>query len=170
MVGGAIFLVLVAASVFERNMRPRPPTATTVPPLPPTAAAATRPMAAARRVPAGPVLAITAAEVMRAYDENEIAADQKLKGRRWRVQGEIVSIHRTITETPFVALHGYDRAGLRRVQFEFPFAAEPQLAALKPGQIIRIDATCRGLWGNVRFDECQIADVTDRLSPTEHRP
>ena len=62
---------------------------------------------------------ITATDLHAAYTANEIAADQKYKGKTLRVSGEIADIGKDILATPYVVL---DRARheINRVQFMFP--------------------------------------------------
>ena len=84
---------------------------------------------------------ISAKDLYNFYDVNEVAADEKFKGKRFVVYGEINSIHKNIADQPSVTL----KAGtLSYVDCRFPKEQSSQLVSLQKGQMIAIEGTCNG--------------------------
>lgn len=101
---------------------------------------------------------VSAAELVRKYQENEVAADAELKGRVVVVsRAEIDSISKDALDNPFVAL----KTGrlLEKVLARFSKESTPSLMGLKRGQTVSLRCVAKGLTlQQVVLAECQILD------------
>lgn len=97
------------------------------------------------------VISVSAAEIVAAYDENEIAADARFKGRYVRVEGSIEDIGKDIMGDIYVSIDGggVDEMGLRSVQAFFVDSKADVIANLRTGQAIVIVGRVDGLMMNV---------------------
>lgn len=96
---------------------------------------------------------VTAAELLRAYGENEVAADQRFKGKTLRVSGRVGNVGKDIANHPYVTL---GESGLRSVQAFFSPATESQLIPLKKDTQIVVEGRCDGLFGNVLLKDAML--------------
>lgn len=92
--------------------------------------------------------------MVRAYDNNEVAAGQKYEGKRVSVAGVIESVGRDILDDPYVSLEadGY----FWNVQCMFPESAASRLATLSKGQSVTLAGTVSGKFMNVLMRDCEI--------------
>lgn len=74
---------------------------------------------------------ITAKDLSKAYDENELAADEKYKGKKLEVTGSIEDIAETMGNIT-VSLKGHDI--LKNVMCSFPEEEKGKVAKLKKGE------------------------------------
>jgi hypothetical protein len=93
------------------------------------------------------------------YTDNEVAADQRLKGKRFAVTGIIDSVAKDILDTPYVSFRSSDKGTFRGVQCFFKESEVPQLARLRKGNTLTIEGTCNGLMMNVLMKDCRIVAV-----------
>jgi hypothetical protein len=93
-----------------------------------------------------------AAQLVAYYDENEVKADQDLKGKIVYVQGTIGDIKKDIGNDIYVILKTDDL--LRQVQCYFD--NEEIAAKLQKGQKVRFKGTCDGLMMNVQMKDCEL--------------
>lgn len=87
-----------------------------------------------------PAIAVTSLELAAAYEENEIAADQKYKGKRLEVTGTITGIDSDLMDKPVVQLetkNPFMSAGASGLPVEVA-------ATLKKGQKITLICTGNG--------------------------
>lgn len=113
------------------------------------------PSTASDSTPKAPeAIKISAPDLCAAYIENEVAADEKYKGKYLEITGAIDDIKKDITDTPYVALTTDDV--IRRVQCMFSKNESSVLAELKKGQQITIIGKCDGLMMNVIIRESKI--------------
>jgi hypothetical protein len=82
--------------------------------------------------------AISAKDLYDAYKANEVAADEKFKGKRLVVYGKIKDISKNIADQPSVTL---DAGTLSFVDCRFPKDKTSQLAPLQKGQMTAIECT-----------------------------
>jgi tRNA_anti-like len=80
----------------------------------------------------------TAKAIAADYEQNEIAADERFKGRRIRITGTIHDIGKDILDAPYLSLG----SGSTEVQATFERDEAPSLARLLRGQIVSM--TCVG--------------------------
>ncbi|MGV3617908.1 MAG: OB-fold protein [Fimbriimonas sp.] len=89
-----------------------------------------------------PVL-VTAGGVVRAYEENEVAANQSFRGQRWRVQGMVAEVGHDLADSPYVILSPNDGTQ-GKVQFTFDSSDQASLAVLRKGEVVTIEGSCEG--------------------------
>lgn len=81
-------------------------------------------------------------DLARAYDQNTIAADQRFKGKRFKVTGTVVDINTDFFGRPYLVLNG----GVNQFMnphFEFDKGQENILANIKKGD--RVVLVCKGV-------------------------
>lgn len=95
--------------------------------------------AEARRIEAIPK--VSASEIAIAYNENTVAADQRFKGKEFRVTGSVGDINTDVLGYPYVTLRGGVNEFMEP-QFAFDKSDSDQLAKLKKGD--RVTLACKG--------------------------
>jgi hypothetical protein len=85
---------------------------------------------------------VTVAELVRAYDENTVAADAKFKDKEFQVSGTIDDINTDIIGNPYVTLRGGNE--LMPPQFGFDKGSNEALAKLKKGMKVTMVCTGQG--------------------------
>lgn len=88
--------------------------------------------------------AIPAATLWKDFDANEVAAEDKYKGKVIAVKGTISSITTSPMGYPQVTFSG-DKYGLNNVVCEFSKDDKGQIAKLKKGEKITLTGTCQGM-------------------------
>jgi hypothetical protein len=88
--------------------------------------------------------------ILEEYESNEIAADQRYKGRRVRVKGPISSIGKDILGAPYVTIG----KPLQTLQCVFPRASVDYLASLSKGEFISVECVVSGKLINVILKDC----------------
>ncbi|MEK7995079.1 MAG: hypothetical protein AAB403_14835 [Planctomycetota bacterium] len=99
-----------------------------------------------------PQVTIGATDLFADYKANEIAADQKYKGRVLQVTGTVDSIAKDITGTMYVTLKGDEFIG--SIQCLFDDAHANQLAGLQRGMKVSVKGKCGGKIMNVLLNGC----------------
>lgn len=149
---GLLALAVVIPVVFPRIEQPRVVYPTPDDPHKLTAGdVAAR--AAATSTSVDPYVTITAKDLFAAYDANEIAAEQRFKNARVRVDGIIDDIGTDLLGTPYITLKASD---FWSVQAMFPRSAKSQLASLAKGrpQTVRCESVSK--LGNVILRNCSL--------------
>ena len=85
---------------------------------------------------------VTASELYRAYEANEVSADQQYKGKRLLITGVVENIGKDVMDNPYVALK---IDFLKGVNCYFDDKNNKVLSHLSKGQKIQIIGTCAGL-------------------------
>lgn len=96
---------------------------------------------------------VEAADLVKQYESNEVAADNEYKGKALTVSGVIDKVGKDIADSPYVTL-GAD--GIFQVQCMFENLQDPQLSRLRPGQKIILVGICDGKFGNVLLRRCSV--------------
>jgi hypothetical protein len=99
-----------------------------------------------------PVLKVTSKTLYKEYNNNEIAADDKYKGKIIQVRGTIRDIGKDIMDDAYISLIGDDFFG--DVQCFFP--DKSYLLNLKKGQRVNVIGYCDGLFMNIILQNCII--------------
>lgn len=86
---------------------------------------------------------VTADAIAKAYDENTVAADQRFKGKQFKVSGVIDAINTDFMGDPYITLKGGVNQFMEP-QFKFDKAALDQLATLKKGMTVTLVCTGAG--------------------------
>ena len=102
-----------------------------------------------------PIEEISAAALDSFYEENELAGDEKYKGRMLIVNGIVYSI-----ESSFVSLEGEGMMDVSGVYCHYNSSQYSAVAKLREGQRIRIKGLVRGqdFMGGVDIEDCVILD------------
>lgn len=82
----------------------------------------------------------TAREMAIDYDANTVAADQKYKGKRFKVSGTVTEISTNIMGDPYVTMDGTDE--FTQPQFAFDKGSANQLANVRKGE--KLTLLCEG--------------------------
>ena len=99
-----------------------------------------------------PVLKVTSKTLYKEYNNNEIAADDKYKGKIIQVRGQIREFGKDIMDEAYISLIGDDFFG--DVQCFFP--DKSYLLNLKKGQRVNVIGYCDGLFMNIILQNCII--------------
>jgi hypothetical protein len=99
-------------------------------------------------------ITVPVAELLLSYKSNEVAADQKFKGKRVRTTGVVDDIKKDIVDSIYVTLGTGAELEFPQVQAYFPDSLASKAAALQSGQTITVDCDCEGLMMNVQMKEC----------------
>lgn len=105
--------------------------------------------------PAEEPIAVDAKALTKQYDENELAADQKYKGKLLAVSGKISDIAETLGSVT-VSLEGHEI--LQTVMCSFEASEKPKVAALKKGSKVTLVGTGEGSTAGlyVGLENCSI--------------
>jgi len=161
---GFIGFVLYAFSAYDgpdtTEETPSAATEATGPPKVADASTVTDPPNVADPVPPPPKpIPILAVDLWKAYEQNEVAANQKYLDRRLAVTGRIDEIEDTM-HGPVVRLRTHEYyPGSWSADLDCNFARHdrPALARLKKGHKITITGTCGGeLIGSVQVRNCTL--------------
>jgi len=94
-------------------------------------------------------------DVVSYYAANEVAGDEELKNRVFKVEGSVDRVGKDLLGTSYV-LFKSKPGSIRSVQCMFGNDGKGQLAKLRPGQHIVVFGECKGLMMNVIMEECEI--------------
>jgi len=97
---------------------------------------------------------VSAAQLVNAYEANEVSADAQYKNRIVEVTGTIKSIGKDIMDQPYVTLDGSN--AIASVQCMFDKANQGQLASLNKDTRITLRGRVSGTMMNVILRDCSI--------------
>ena len=107
--------------------------------------------------PSGETVEITSKDLSAEYDKNEIAADNKFKGKTVKVTGKVEDIGKDFMDEVYITLEGQDI--FQGVQVYFKNSGEEETAAtLEKGQDVTIEGNCDGLLLNVQIEDAVFVD------------
>lgn len=108
-----------------------------------------------QKVRTAPTVAnVTATQLFSEYRENEVAADEKYKGKSVVVTGEVESIGKDITDTMYVTLK--TKSSVFGIQAFFSDAHKSTVASMKKGQRLSVKCQCDGKMMNVLLKHCSV--------------
>jgi len=99
------------------------------------------------------IVKVTATKLAEDYDNNEIAADQKYKGKIVEITGTLNSIQ-AMLGSQFITIEGNQI--LSDIQCFFDKSKESELAILQKGKSITVQGRVNGKSLNVEVKECEI--------------
>ena len=102
--------------------------------------------------PSSPI--IDATTLVDSYQNNELAADNTYKGRRFRIQGTIDTIGKDILDNPYVTLKNDD--GFRSVQCFLARGSVSRAGHLSKGDSVTVEGRVDGLMMNVLVKNCDL--------------
>ena len=97
-----------------------------------------------------PSVIITASKLYKEYNSNEIAADEKYKGKIIEVTGVIRDIGNDIMDNAYITLVGDEYFG----DIQCYFNEKSVVAKLSKGKRITVIGSCSGLMMNVQINNC----------------
>ena len=97
-----------------------------------------------------PSVTISASKLYKEYNENEIAADEKYKGKIIEVTGVIRDIGNDIMDNAYITLVGNEYFG----DIQCYFNEKSVVAKLSKGKRISVIGSCSGLMINVQINNC----------------
>lgn len=105
--------------------------------------------------PAAPAFTMTAKALTDEYKQNEVAADEKFKGKTVQISGTIGEIGKNAFDQMYVSI----KTDLESMDLQAAFDDEHknQLVTLKAGQPVKVQGEVSGLvMGGVTLKECKI--------------
>ena len=99
-----------------------------------------------------PSLKVSAVKLYNDYNANEIAADEKYKGKIIEVTGIIRDIGNDIMDNAYITLVGDQYFG----DIQCYFSEKSVVASLSKGKRITVMGNCSGLMMNVHLNDCII--------------
>jgi uncharacterized protein (DUF1330 family) len=102
----------------------------------------------------GPSIYVSAYQLYNEYESNEIAADEKYKGKLISVGGLIDDIGKDIRDQMYITLK--TDSSINSVQCFFKEENKAVLANLQKDSRVRVIGRCDGKFGNVIFKDCTI--------------
>jgi len=103
------------------------------------------------------IYAITAQQLFSDYESNEVAADEKMRGKLIQVKGTVQSIDKDFTDSIVVTLRTSNE--FMPARMEIGDAQKAQAVALKKGQKITIQCEAMSrLVGSPSGSDCRLAD------------
>lgn len=101
-----------------------------------------------------PENSVSATNLYEVYKANEVAADEKLKGKRLVVYGKINAIEKNIADQPSIS---FEAGTLSYVNCRFPKDKIDQLTSLQRGQMIAVEGMCNGMMLTTVFlHDCEL--------------
>ena len=97
-----------------------------------------------------PSVTISASKLYKEYNENEIAADEKYKGKIIEVTGVIRDIGNDIMDNAYITLVGNEYFG----DIQCYFNEKSVVAKLSKGKRVTVIGSCSGLMINVQINNC----------------
>jgi putative nucleic acid binding protein/zinc ribbon protein len=90
------------------------------------------------------------------YTANEVAADQRYKGRLIRIRGVLKEVNKDILNAPFVVVGNGSDVALRDLQCALSQSAGEEAAGLTRGEPITVQGRVSGLRLNVQLTDCTV--------------
>jgi tRNA_anti-like len=106
--------------------------------------------------PQEPPLVVTQAQLLSAYADDELSADEQYRGRVLAVSGHVVGLGRDTNDSAFVTLDPGDPPAAFSVQCLFDKRGAGVVAGLKKGQRVTLVGRCDGKFGNIMLRECAV--------------
>lgn len=98
---------------------------------------------------------VSAVQISKEYNDNEVAADLKYKDKTLYVSGVLDNVSKGLGGGMYLILKG-ETYSFVSIQCSFDDKYTSELAALSPGQSLLIKGKCTGVFGNVGFTDCQL--------------
>lgn len=101
---------------------------------------------------------ISPAALWKAFDNNEVAANDLYKGKSVALRGKIAEFNSSMMGYPEIDFF-IDGYGFNRVKCQFSKSAKEAIAKMKKGQTIQLVGICRGMViKSVSLDDCRLLD------------
>lgn len=108
--------------------------------------------------PKPPTAPVSASELHKAYKTNEVAADEKFKGKVVRVTGKLIGVSKDFSDAIYLTIHpGTEMGEMEALHAYFDDNQKAVIATLKPGEVITFDGKVDGfMMGSVMLKECTL--------------
>lgn len=103
---------------------------------------------------AAPDVEVSAPVLFSDYESNEVAGDEKYKGKILLVSGSVDDISKDITDTLYISLDAGQTFG--SVQCFFADEHTDELSQVRKGQYVTIQGRCDGKLGNIFLRGCSL--------------
>lgn len=111
----------------------------------------------------------TATQLSQSFKENEVAAEDKYKGKTLEVTGKVQRVYETTKpNSACIELEDETRFSTWRVKCQFDPKSADHLTSVQKGQTIKLSGTCDGkerLW--VRMSSCKLIDPAPEKVPAK---
>jgi len=149
----ALSLLIFAALACSAPDKPAVNSGTTTTSSPGQNSAGTKTTAATPEAPLA--VKVTANELMQAYVDNKVKADDTYKDKMLEVSGTVSEVGKDFMNNPYVALKTKEM--IYTVQVFFTDEENKKLGDLKKGQAIKVTGRCDGAMGNVMVKEAALS-------------
>ena len=98
---------------------------------------------------------VTSVQLASDYEKNTISADEKYKGKQFKISGRVTDINTDFLGNPYITMTGTNQ--FLQPQFKFPSDQKSQLATLQKG--MNLTLLCTGAGDVVKTpmsEDCQI--------------
>lgn len=100
---------------------------------------------------------VTAVDLIAAYDENEVSADNEYKDKTLKITGTVSDIGVDVANRSYIMLKDEnDPYAILGVQCYFEDDQKDAIAQLKKGDAVTVTGTCEGKVVSVSIKDCQI--------------
>lgn len=106
--------------------------------------------------PPKPDVVVSIKELLAAYEENELGADGRFKGKRVGVIGAVAEVKKDILDDAYVLLGSGKELEIVQAQCYFDKSEISTLATLKKGQVIALSCDGDGLLVHVQLKDCRL--------------
>ncbi|MCF8118803.1 MAG: hypothetical protein K9L83_01210 [Deltaproteobacteria bacterium] len=102
------------------------------------------------------VMEVNIRDILSAYENNEVGADNKYKGKKIQVTGKVGEIKKDVLDNLYVTLGTGAEYELPQIQAFFADSMNNELGNLQKGQSLTVVGTVDGLMMNVIVNDCII--------------
>ena len=100
---------------------------------------------------------VTAVDLIAAYDENEVSADNEYKDKTLKITGTVSDIGVDVANRSYIMLKDEnDPHAILGVQCYFEDDQKDAIAQLKKGDAVTVTGTCEGKVVSVSIKDCQV--------------
>lgn len=101
---------------------------------------------------------VTATDLLTAYDDNTVAADQQYKDKLLKISGKVSDVGTDVADRTYITLQDErNEYAIISVQCYFGDDQKDAIAALKKGDAVVITGTCEGKVVNVSVKNCKLS-------------
>lgn len=104
----------------------------------------------------GPIVPVDSTVLVKAYAENEVAADQLYKGKRVLVTGWIIDVKKDFSNDSYVLLSGGTAIEVPASQCYFTQADQAKIPSLAIQSKATFECDCEGLFIHVQLKNCTV--------------
>ena len=103
-----------------------------------------------------PIENINVSQILSDYESNEVAADNKYKGKIVRVTGVVNSIKKDLMDHPYLNISRDGEVDLPMFQASFDKSMNKTLGSISKGSVVTVTCKIDGLMMHVIGEDCQL--------------